>query len=1265
MRKFLWLGFGLALATYGFSLIAAGEVFAPYRLRDGLLVALLGALIFAWHSDRLMILSRTGGERLWPLWGRILAGTGFACGAAAAIVLTLGGFQGWSAWLGVSLWSVGALALGIGLIWPSRVEIYPAPLFRWRVDAAGNWVRYVLGEPASPVDAPIPGRGAAARYAWLWLAAVGVGIAVRIWRLATLPPTCVDVECALALQLVEGSWSQGAAGLPTSLYLLLANWLARRGLESVAALRWAGAILGTLTLPLVYWAARAYVRRPAALLALLVAALLPWAVWSSRLGSTWIAAPLLLLWVLGAAGRGVSQPSHRLWGAAGVGVGLLLAQPLPLRGATLLWLLLLTWVAWAAPRFNHRGLTDQAAVVAGSALALGLAWVLPAWRTWSFTALGETGGWAALAGLLDAGGAPLDYFLTRSLLPVWVAGLAWVGWAVLARQITRPRPLIVLGGALLYALTGWLGRNDPTAPTATADHWLPLLAFIWIGTGLAADQLLTTFDRAWAVLTPLPRVVTGVAILLLLLLGRETLALTSGLSRAGGTVQNAAEIAMGQYLARCLVGEAGDDPCGVQGETAPTFYVPAAVLDHPATRLLLGRAAGAERVHPLDPAVDLLPTSTPTGDLFYLVALDNPPVIDLLQQLYPSASLRAEPRDQAGPTLFLVVQIGRDDALAHQGLHGRLYAGSTPAGEPAALRQDGPLEFAWGSAPPLPSPFHGVWEGSLLVPAAGNYTFDIQTSATGPDAPVISLQLDGNLLLDTSLGLLSRIETLAQGAYRLNVRYYAPGPPADWAIRWTPADIAAAPIPRTSLYSPPLPSIGLVGTYVAGSTWDGSLLAVRKDMILGAPVSLPTPYSVTWRGQLAVPRGGETIFAVTANGPVVLNLDGRDTLLHLPPTDLASGPGYSQAAIYLTQGWHSIELRYAPGNGSDLRLLWQPPGSGPLLLLGRYLLPTEAPVTPADVPLPAPPELIDARLGDDDFALSANIDTGVAGPPLRSLPPQALPGLLAEPVWSVGSGCGAGDGQFASPRGVAVDGPGNLVYVADAENRRVVELSLVDGQRLRVFALAEFAEPVDVALDPQGALVVLDAMAGMIFRIDRQTEESSQLALGTSFYRPRGLGVDAAGNIAVADTGGARVALLNSTGGQLAQFGGPQTQFGVGQPVDTVAVGDRWWALTAEDGRLWQLDTLGSLAVVERSNTLTGPQLAALEDGSGFLVSDPFRRTVIFLAPTGEPLAQLAYPDAFANPIGVAAARGDDGLVQLIVTDSATCQVSAWRVRLP
>ncbi len=51
MRRFLWLGLGTILATYGFGLVAGGEAFAAYRLRDGLLAALIGALDL-WPAKR-------------------------------------------------------------------------------------------------------------------------------------------------------------------------------------------------------------------------------------------------------------------------------------------------------------------------------------------------------------------------------------------------------------------------------------------------------------------------------------------------------------------------------------------------------------------------------------------------------------------------------------------------------------------------------------------------------------------------------------------------------------------------------------------------------------------------------------------------------------------------------------------------------------------------------------------------------------------------------------------------------------------------------------------------------------------------------------------------------------------------------------------------------------------------------------------------------------------------------------------------------------
>lgn len=1293
MRRLVWLTLGIALAWYGFGLVAGGDTFASYRLRDGFIVALLGAILFAWHSAPFAPLPFSGGERQWPLWGRILAGTGIVCGAAATVLLALWSEQSWVQYLGGSLWGVGALALLIGLFWPGRIEIYPTPAFRWRVDAAGNYVRYALDDPdASTAPSPFLANGRHPFYLLAALILIVVGVALRVWRLTTLPATCVDAECALALRLVEGSWPQGFHAEAFSLFALLTNVLYRYTSDGVAALRWAGAILGMLALPVTYWAARAYLRPFGALVSLLVVALLPWAVWSSRLGSVWSAAPLLLVLILGLVGHAIERPSHRWWGMTGVALALLLLQPLPLWGATVGWGVVLAgtaiWVQRQLPTPTQssirRAWVDHAALLLGSALALGLPLALPFWRivqtmSASPEVRSSVGSLSLVASLLDSGGAALDYFTNHPFLPAWAAAMALVGLATLLRWVSQPRAAVVAAGLLIYGvvllavippvMAAGMVSSVPTSsvflPLASAaEAWLVLLPFFALAIGVGAEQWITAFDRAWSILLPARRVATVVALLLVLLVGRETFALMGQLGRGVGRAQNETEIAMGQYLARCLREETGDSPCSQQAEGTPIFYVPATVLNNAATRLLLGGALQSGQVRPFDPSRDLLPSTTPSGDLFYLVALENQPVIELLRQLYPTAQMHAEPTDRVGPTLFVIIQIPLADVMAHQGLSGQYFAGEETTDTPLEARMDGPLHFTWRNNPPVDGPFNVLWEGSLLVPVAGTYNFAIDSAASGPDAPVINLQLDGNLVLDSSLGLTEKAETLAQGAYQLTLRYRTTGTPADWALLWTPPDGTTEPLPRPNLYSPPLPNIGLVGTYYAGSTWDGETLAVRKDLVLGTPVDLPQPYSVHWSGKVAASRAGEYFFAVTANGPVTLMIDGRETLSHSPSaqpiTTLAASANYSQSSIYLEQGWHTIEIRYAPDGTSDLRILWQPPGSGPQLLSSRYLLPTQAPVTMGDVPLPTAPELVDARLGDDRFALSANLQPYL---PVRTFPLADVPLLISEPMWTLANGCGPGDLQFASPRGIAVDGQNGRIYVADTENLRVVELMLEDGSYVTTYHVPEFQEPVDVAIDPSGTLVVLDATAQTIFRIDRATGESATLALGTGFYRPRGFALDGAGNILVADTGGARVVVLDPSGAFITQYGGIDTGLGQGQPADVLALDTQVWAIAADHGRLWRMDTMGSFAVSERASTVTGPQLAALPDGSGFFMSDPARRTVLYFVPTGRPAGQLGYSDLFANPMGVAAAFGEEGFVHLVVGDSANCSISLWRLR--
>jgi len=144
---------------------------------------------------------------------------------------------------------------------------------------------------------------------------------------------------------------------------------------------------------------------------------------------------------------------------------------------------------------------------------------------------------------------------------------------------------------------------------------------------------------------------------------------------------------------------------------------------------------------------------------------------------------------------------------------------------------------------------------------------------------------------------------------------------------------------------------------------------------------------------------------------------------------------------------------------------------------------------------------------------------------------------------------GADPGEFSNPSGLVTDST-NQLYVADAGNDRMQYFDS-NGQYLDYFRTRDSPiEPYFVFFDLLGHLLASDGHNHKVLTFDANTGEllSEFGKLGTDpgeFRGPRGIGVDATGNIYVADNYNNRVQKFDSNGNLLLQWG--STGSGTGQ----------------------------------------------------------------------------------------------------------------------
>ena len=300
-----------------------------------------------------------------------------------------------------------------------------------------------------------------------------------------------------------------------------------------------------------------------------------------------------------------------------------------------------------------------------------------------------------------------------------------------------------------------------------------------------------------------------------------------------------------------------------------------------------------------------------------------------------------------------------------------------------------------------------------------------------------------------------------------------------------------------------------------------------------------------------------------------------------------------------------------------------------------------------------------------------------SGPP-RFLPPPAADPLLdkrtetdALAIW--GSN-GSGDGQFVTPRDVAV-GPDGLIYVADSGNHRI-QVFDQDGEFLLKWGSegdepGQLNEPWGITVAADGTVYVADTWNHRIqsftptgqflnsFGTFVNVQHDAQAEPG-NFWGPRDIAIDSEGNLYVTDTGNKRVQKFTSDGQFLQAWGGGgiipgsfEEPVGIGiDDQDNIYVADTWnRRIQKFDANFTPVDQW-DVSGWESESVVNKPYLTVDNQGRVFISDPEGYRIIAYDSDTGDPIVTWGrYGQelfAFGLPIGIAA----DNEGHLFVADS-------------
>ncbi len=1236
MIRLFYLLLAVLLAAVGQSWLSRGA--DAITARDALILFLVAGALFAVHSRPPEPWPVLPLRRKWMYIGIGLSGLAVLLVALASTRFWRDDYGGW----GLALWLVAIPLFLIGIF----LDL-PSPDPQAEARAAQSW----------------PAPAFSRRTVLLILAFILVVAAfARFYALDTYPNGCQSDECNNGLDALK--WLHGWPYTPyaetnegqATLFTYLIALFFRLFGESVTTMRAVSALIGTLTVLAVYGLVRELLGQR---LALLMAALVAgdrWHITFSRIVYELILMPPVLALQMLFLIKALKTGRRRWWGLAGLMLALGLNtytayRVVPILTAAYLLYWLLT--------HRQRLLRDlEGMVVFGAGVFVGVAplgiYIIRHWSVFLsrinhisvFRDVEAVGSyepvWSNLrktlymfnwrgdvAALNNLPAAPLLHAVVGVFL---VLGVVWA-----LRWCWREQTLLYLlwfGGVASVAVLS-VAHEAPTARRP-----IGLVPVIYLLVGSIWQQLAWAWEQAWGPRRgQVPAVILAGLTVFVMGANIHTYFRVQAVHPDVWAAYSPNESAVGKYLATL--------PPDVRIYMTPQY------THHSAVRFI-----GRRDVTVLQLAEHVPLRQDPGGDVEYILEPVDERLVPLLEQLYPGGFYQAH-RDRFGRVLFLSYRVPREALDAARGLQTRYRRDTGPeVPGPQVSRIDFDYEQ---DPPPLPPPFTVSYEGALLIPAYGQYTFILE--AAGGEA---ILALDGREQLRVDEERREITRTLPGGFHELQVRYTTVAAPQRLRLSWiVPSQNEATVIPPEVFYTLPGAANGLVGYYYASPDWSGLPSLIQRDLFILPNNSLREPFSIRWVGKVAAPVAGLYVFGTRSDDGSLVYINGRLVV----DNGGQHGSQYREGTIELSEGFHDIEVYYNELGGSrDMQLWWQPPGGVRTIIPSAYLYPVEE-ALPEGLTLPPPPRLEPplVEVSPETGAVVSAPEPTTPAPtgPTVTRPLGEFPTIEPSVLWTFGV-CGTSGEALQKPIGVAADADGNI-YVADMSGRRVVKLDR-EGQFRMAWGEAgegpdRFTEPFDLAVTPQNEVAVLDAVNQVVSLWSPDGRFLRAFGAEWTTYRPRGLHVAANGDYWIADTGGVRVLQADAEGRLIRQIGGPEDELGPGQPTDVaLSPGGLLFVVEPLAGLLWKLDPEGGRRerfAGPQANTIESPHLAIGADGRVFL-TDPESGRVLILTPDGRPLAQFGTRGTaagqFGRPVGVALTAAGT----IVVSDPDLCRVTAF-----